>query len=96
MLAMIGALRGPACQISGISRMIFLATENGSTIEHLAASVAIQPGAATRDGALGASETLPRRDRVRDDGRSAIAECPAAALPSVPLREAGGSIQLLQ
>ena len=34
----------------------------------------IQPGLAIWDGGLGASETLPRRIRVREDGRSASGE----------------------
>ena len=41
----------------------------------------IQPGLAIWDGGLGASETLPRRIRVREDGRSASGEGQEADIP---------------
>ena len=39
--------------------------------------LSIRPGLAIRDEALGAMQTLQKRDRMRDDHRSAIAEIPA-------------------
>ena len=39
-------------------------------------SVILQPGSGSRDRALGASETLPIRNRVREDGLSVNAESP--------------------
>ena len=40
-----------------------------------------RPGLAARDGALAAAETLPKRNRVREDGGSARGEGTAPAGP---------------
>ena len=47
----------------------------------LAASQTTQPGFATSDGSLGASETMSRRNRMREDGRSASGEAALLRLP---------------
>ncbi len=52
--------------------------------------MAIHPSLAAWDEPLGASETVPKRNRVREDGRSASGEGPAPAgstLATEPDRE---------
>ena len=51
-----------------------------------AASQTTQPGFATSDGPLAASETMSRRNRAREDGRSASDEGPAPAGSTLPHR----------